>query len=105
VQNDPWLQVWSKKDVHQGNLLHRKMLENLVAFNESSDIQKILSKVLSFMLLSNQVKDLRKEFEFMDTDGSGEISLDELQNVLMEHAELVCWGHGRNRKLLIFLKV
>jgi Ca2+-binding EF-hand superfamily protein len=49
-------------------------------------MQKLLSEVLSFTLLPDQIKDLRKEFEIMDTDGSGEISLEALKKVLVSNA-------------------
>jgi len=58
-----------------------------MAFKESSDMQKILSEVLSFTLLPEQIVDLRAEFEKIDTDGDGEISLQSLKKVLMENAE------------------
>jgi calcium-dependent protein kinase len=49
-------------------------------------MRKLLCEVLSFTLLPDQIKDLRNEFEKMDTDGSGEISLFALKQVLL-HAE------------------
>ena len=58
-----------------------------MAFKESSDMQKILSEVLSFTLVPEQMMDLRSEFEKIDSDGDGEISLDALKKVLLENAE------------------
>ena len=49
-------------------------------------MRKLLCEVLSFTLLPDQIKDLRKEFEQMDTDGSGEISLSALKQVLASNA-------------------
>jgi calcium-dependent protein kinase len=49
-------------------------------------MRKLLCEVLSFTLLPDQIADLRREFEKMDTDGSGEISLAGLKHVLMENA-------------------
>jgi calcium-dependent protein kinase len=92
VQKDQWIQVWAKKDTKEGKQLNAKTLESLIAFKESSDMQKILSEVLSFTLLPDQIIDLRKEFEVMDTDGSGEISLDALRKVLAENAEAGALG-------------
>ena len=51
-----------------------------------ADMRKLLCEVLSFTLLPDQIQDLRREFEKMDTDGSGEISLAGLKHVLMENA-------------------
>jgi calcium-dependent protein kinase len=59
----------------------------LLAFKEASDMQKILSEVLSFTLLPDQIVDLRAEFEKIDTNGDGEISLQALKQVLMQNAE------------------
>jgi len=87
AQKDPWVQVWAKKAVKEGKTLNRKTLESLVSFKESSDMYKVLSEVLSFTLLPDQIADLRKEFALMDTDGSGEISLQTLRKVLIEHME------------------
>ena len=49
-------------------------------------MRKLLCEVLSFTLLPDQIRDLRMEFEKMDTDGSGEISLSALKQVLMTNA-------------------
>jgi calcium-dependent protein kinase len=87
IQKDRWIQVWAKKDIREGNKLNSKTLESLVAFKENSDMQKILSEVLSFTLLPDQIADLRQEFELIDTDGDGEITLKALRSVLLENAE------------------
>lgn len=87
VQKEPWIQVWAKKDIKEGKKLNSKTLASLVAFKENSDMQKILSEVLSFTLLPDQIAELRKEFEVMDTNGDGEITLSALRKVLVENAE------------------
>lgn len=92
IQRDRWLQVWAKKDISEGNKLNSKTLESLVAFKENSDMQKILSEVLSFTLLPDQIAGLRKEFELIDTDGDGEITLKALRTVLLENAEAGALG-------------
>jgi calcium-dependent protein kinase len=67
-------------------MLSPNVVKALVTFKEFSDMRKLLCEVLSFTLLPDQIKDLRKEFEKMDTDGSGEISLAALKQVLMINA-------------------
>lgn len=67
--------------------LNQRTVNALLAFKESSDMQKILSEVLSFTLLPDQIVDLRAEFEKIDTNGDGEISLQALKQVLMQNAE------------------
>jgi len=86
-QQEQWLQEWANKDKKQGdNLLNREVVKALVNFKEYSDMRKLLCEVLSFTLLPDQITDLRKEFEKLDIDGSGEISLKGLKQVLMRGA-------------------
>lgn len=87
TQRSEWIQVWAKKDVKEGVQLNKDTVGALIAFKESSDMQKLLSEVLSFTLMPEQIVDLRREFEKMDADGDGEISLQSLKKVLMENAE------------------
>ena len=87
TQLSEWIQVWAKKDAQEGVQLSKDTVHALVAFKESSDMQKLLSEVLSFTLMPEQMEDLRREFEIMDEDGDGEISLISLKKVLMENAE------------------
>ena len=84
----PWLQKSGKccgKDSIM-NTLDPNVVEALVAFKEYSDIHKLLCEVLSFTLLPHQIRGLREEFEKMNTDGSGEISLSSLKRVLLDNA-------------------
>jgi Serine/threonine protein kinase len=86
-QQEQWLTEWANKDKKQGdNLLNREVVKALVNFKEYSDMRKLLCEVLSFTLLPDQITDLRKEFEKLDIDGSGEISLKGLKQVLMRGA-------------------
>jgi len=75
TQRTEWLTVWSKKDAKQGVPLNKSTVGALIAFKESSDMQKLLSEVLSFTLMPEQMEGLRREFEKMDTDGDGTSSL------------------------------
>jgi len=86
VQRDDWLRVWSKRDSMDGTL-NPKTITALMDFKKCSDMKKLLSEVLSFTLMPEQIVDLRREFELMDTDGDGEISLHSLKTVLMQNAE------------------
>jgi calcium-dependent protein kinase len=76
-----------EQDVMEGVPLNERTVNALLAFKDSSDMQKILSEVLSFTLLPDQIVDLRAEFEKIDTNGDGEISLQALKQVLMQNAE------------------
>jgi calcium-dependent protein kinase len=92
MQRDPWIQVWAKKDAKQEDKLSAKTVSALITFKESSDMQKLLSEVLSFTLLPEQIEELREEFEKVDTEGSGEISLTAMKEVLLENAEAGALG-------------
>lgn len=87
-QRSPWLHEWANKDkVDTDTSLSPNVVKALVNFKEYSDMRKLLCEVLSFTLLPDQIADLRKEFEKLDTEGSGEISLKGLKKVLMQEAE------------------
>ncbi len=82
-----WLKEWADRtNVDNDHTLNPNVVRALVNFKEFSDMRKLLCEVLSFTLLPDQIKDLRKEFETLDTDGSGEISLLSLKQVLVTNA-------------------
>eukprot|EP00551_Chaetoceros_affinis_P004182 CAMPEP_0203683498 /NCGR_PEP_ID=MMETSP0090-20130426/47553_1 /ASSEMBLY_ACC=CAM_ASM_001088 /TAXON_ID=426623 /ORGANISM="Chaetoceros affinis, Strain CCMP159" /LENGTH=968 /DNA_ID=CAMNT_0050552645 /DNA_START=1683 /DNA_END=4589 /DNA_ORIENTATION=- len=86
-QRSKWIQEWANKDkVNRDTKLDTNVVKALVNFKEYSDMRKLLCEVLSFTLMPDQITDLRKEFEKLDTDGSGEISLNGLKRVLMQGA-------------------
>ena len=76
VQRDPWLVEMARRS--RGNddeALDPGVVRALVRFKEYPDVRKLLCEVLSFTLIPDQIHGLRREFEKMDTDGAGEISL------------------------------
>jgi calcium-dependent protein kinase len=87
AQKHAWLREWANRNrTEDDNVLNPNVVKALVNFKEFSDMRKLLCEVLSFTLLPAQITDLRKEFEKMDTDGSGEISLSALKHVLVSNA-------------------
>ena len=89
VQRDEWLIEMAerlKKD-DDDYRLNPSVVKALVNFKEYSDMRKLLCEVLSFTLIPDQIQGLRKEFEKMDSEGSGEISLGALKSVLLGNAE------------------
>eukprot|EP00980_Cylindrotheca_fusiformis_P000367 scaffold91_cov127-Cylindrotheca_fusiformis.AAC.27 len=87
AQKHSWLREWASRNrCEDDSVLNPNVVKALVNFKEFSDMRKLLCEVLSFTLLPEQIKDLRKEFEKMDTDGSGEISLSALKEVLVTNA-------------------
>ena len=63
-----------------------KVQHALKTFRGMSDIRKLMCKVIGFILLPDQITELRKEFEKLDVEQNGEISLDNLKKVLMANA-------------------
>jgi calcium-dependent protein kinase len=87
AQHSRWLQEWAVKEHKEDSkVLNPNVVKALVGFKEYGDMRKLLCEVLSFTLLPDQIQDLRKEFEKLDKDGSGEISLDGLKSVLLAEA-------------------
>lgn len=87
AQQHRWLKDWASRSRRgEDNVLNPNVVKALVNFKEYSDMRKLLCEVLSFTLLPDQIKELRREFEKIDTDGSGEISLAALKQVLMTNA-------------------
>ncbi len=87
AQKLDWLMEWAHRtNMDNDHTLNPNVVRALVNFKEFSDMRKLLCEVLSFTLLPEQIKDLRKEFETLDTDGSGEISLLSLKQVLVTNA-------------------
>lgn len=87
VQKDSWLvEMADRCRSEDDTALNPSVVKALVNFKEYSDMRKLLCEVLSFTLIPDQIQGLRKEFEKMDTDGSGEISLSSLKTVLLGNA-------------------
>lgn len=87
AQRDPWLLTFGKKDAMRGDKLSPNLCKALVEFKEYSNMRKFLCEVLSFTLLPEQIVDLRQEFQKVDPEGAGEISLETLKQVLKDSAE------------------
>jgi len=86
-QDSSWLRDWAHKDRNDDdNNLNPNVVTALVNFKEYSDMRKLLCEVLSFTLLPEQITGLRKEFEKLDTDGTGEITLKGLKEVMLRNA-------------------
>lgn len=87
AQKLTWLEEWAHRTKSDNDqILNPNVVRALVNFKEFSYMRKLLCEVLSFTLLPEQIKDLRKEFETLDIDGSGEISLLSLKQVLVTNA-------------------
>ncbi len=83
-QEHPWMREWDNRDDTGG--LSLEVQHALRNFRGMSDIRKLLCEVIGFTLLPDQINELRKEFEKLDVEQTGEISLDNLKKVLMTNA-------------------
>jgi calcium-dependent protein kinase len=86
AQRDEWLQIYSNKNVEDTKALSPAMVDNLLQFKDYSDMHRVLLEVLSFTLLPEQIHKLRAEFQLLDPEGEGEITLEELKGVLLDKA-------------------
>lgn len=84
-QHSEWLQEWAPRRDMGG--LNPNVLHALRSFRNFSDMRKLLCEVIGFTLLPEQMQLLRKEFEKLDVEQTGEISLDALKQVLLDNAE------------------
>jgi len=84
-QQHPWLHKW---DSSTPSTLSPSVVESMLKFREIDNMTKLISEVLSFTLLPDQIGGLREEFEQADLDGCGEINLEQLQQVLANSATL-----------------
>ena len=83
AQKDAWLTKMNcSKELHD-RALNPEIIGALVNFKEYSHMRKFLCEVLSFALVPDQTQELRREFEKIDADGSGEISLSSLKTILL----------------------
>ena len=87
AQLHPWIDVWLKKNTLGDKQLSCKTLTALTHFKEASDIQKLLSEVISFTLLPEQIEEFRDDFEKIDREGDGEISLEAMKQVLLQSSD------------------
>mmetsp|Transcript_6659 Transcript_6659/g.11997 ORF Transcript_6659/g.11997 Transcript_6659/m.11997 type:complete len:701 (-) Transcript_6659:453-2555(-) len=91
AQAHPWLQ--NTRDIRsckngmiiksESPGLSPEVVDALRTFKDYPDMRRLLCEVVSFTLIPEQIQDLRREFEKMDMDGSGEISLPALKKALL----------------------
>lgn len=87
VQKDEWIQKYGGKtdpSVDEKKLCPR-IVDSLVNFKEYSEMRRLLSEVISFTLLPEQIVELREEFTKFDSEGDGQITLAAMKEVLMNN--------------------
>eukprot|EP00804_Cyclotella_cryptica_P029592 CCRYP_017295-RA/>CCRYP_017295-RA protein AED:0.13 eAED:0.13 QI:410/1/1/1/0.88/0.8/10/301/1054 len=87
AKESKWLKMWRhRENGNEAPVINPNVVKALVGFKEYSDMRKLLCEVLSFTLLPEQIQGLRVEFEKYDREGTGEITLSTLKNVLIGNA-------------------
>lgn len=82
-QEHPWLGEWKDRDDVGLSLNVQQALKK---FRGMSDIRKLMCEVIGFTLLPEQIVELTDEFEKLDVEQNGEISLENLKKVLIANA-------------------
>lgn len=82
AQSHPWLREWEPRGERNATTLDPSVVNALLSFKDISILRKLLTEVLSFTLVPDQLSDIRTEFEKLDMEGTGEISLESLKAAL-----------------------
>lgn len=92
AQRSTWMLEWTSKEMKEGTSLNPKTIGALINFQHSSQMQKLLSEVVSFTLLPEQIIEVRKDFEKLDSHGDGEITLGSLKRTLIQNSQFSALG-------------
>ncbi|CAM9231422.1 unnamed protein product [Discosporangium mesarthrocarpum] len=84
AQQHPWLSDGSTPD----GVISKEAVNNLCRFRNTSTLKKLALEMVARSLDSEQIKLLEHEFIKADRDGSGTISLEELETVLSTQPKL-----------------
>jgi len=106
AQNHPWIHsLWKKSHDCQDTTLNPKVVTGLVSFKSLSTTKRFLCEVLSFTLQPDQITGLHEEFEKMDVDGTGEISLSKFKDALLAQSDDHCLGEDEIDEMFSGLKL
>jgi len=83
AQKHEWMIVNADLDPESSKPLNTKVINNILKFKDYSTLHKVLLEVVSFTLNCSQIKEMKKEFAKIDRDGRGEITLDDLKEVML----------------------
>ena len=86
AQQHPWIRAYHEASTKDATV-SPKIVKSLLTFKNLPLTNRLMLEVLSFTLLPEQLGDIRVEFEKMDTDGLGEISLGCMLKVLTRSSE------------------
>ena len=81
------------------------IVNSIVSMRQLGTTQAFLREVISFTLQSDQISGLREEFEKIDLDGSGEISLSCFRDALVASSDLHSLSEEEIEQIFLSLKV
>lgn len=84
AQNHPWVRQRRSK---QRSVLNGSIVNGLTSFKDLSATRKFLREVVTYTLDAEQIEGLHREFDKIDVDGTGEISLDCLKQALLSRKD------------------
>ena len=106
AQSHPWMQrLWKNSNNCHDTTLDPKVVSGLVSFKSLSTTKRFLCEVLSFTLQPEQITGLRQEFEKIDINGTGEISLCKFKDALLARSSDHSLNEDEIEKIFSGLKV
>jgi len=84
AQNHPWIR---QGKMRQPSVLRPSVVNGLTSFKDLSATRKFLREVVTYTLDADQIEGLHREFDKIDVDGTGEISLDCLKQALLSRKD------------------
>jgi len=108
LQRHPWLKsnLRSSSFASDESLsVSVKVINGLVSFKDLSSTRKFLREIISFTLLPDQISGLREEFDKIDVDGKGEISLSCFKEALVVNSDQHPFSESEIKDIFNGLKV
>ncbi len=84
AQEHSWLHEWDEEP----GVLSSDVADSLKSFHQFSAMKKLVCEVLAYTLIPEQIHDLRKEFEKIDTHNTGEFTAEEFRVALKKSNHL-----------------
>jgi len=81
AQQHPWIRAHHEAHINEATV-DPALIQSLKRFKDLPVTKRLMLEVVSFTMLQDQIKDIQVEFEKMDTNGLGEISLNCMIQVL-----------------------
>jgi len=83
AQENPWIRNYHKATFNpRTTMVNPRLVQSLVNFKELPITQRLMFEVVSFTLMQDQIAHIQAEFEKLDEEGLGELSLESMRLVL-----------------------